>query len=99
MINTVNEYDFIQAFNNMGRGDQFSYEGLKALFAWIEEYEEGSDTQMELDVIALCCDFTEYDNLEAFQSEYGEEYETLEDIENNTILIPVNKEAFIIQAF
>jgi hypothetical protein len=32
MINTINKYEFSDAFQKMGRGDQFSYEGLIALF-------------------------------------------------------------------
>ena len=64
MITTINENDFIQAFKDMGRDDQFSYEGLQNLFAYYEEYEDSTGEQIELDVIAICCDWTEY------QSEY-----------------------------
>jgi hypothetical protein len=39
----------------MGRVNQFSYEGLGALFDYMEE----ADPNAELDVIALCCDYTE----------------------------------------
>lgn len=55
MIQTVNLHDFRQAFHNMGRGDQFSYEGLEIIYDYLEE----CDPDMELDVIAICCDFSE----------------------------------------
>ena len=55
MIQTLNAYDFINAFRAYGRQDQFSYEGLHILFDHLEEI----DPSWELDVIALCCDYSE----------------------------------------
>ncbi len=99
MINTVSQYDFVDAFKRL-RPNNFSYEGLLALFDWFEMLEEDTDQQMELDVIAICCDFSEYHDLKEFQNDYGDEYESLEDIENSTILIKINYEdRFIIQQF
>lgn len=43
----------------MGRDAQFSYEGKRALFDYLEGYEESTGDSIELDVIALCCDYTE----------------------------------------
>jgi hypothetical protein len=100
MKQTVNSSDFHDAFERMGRGDQFSYEALDALFDYLEQYEEETGEEMELDVIALCCDFTEYENLEEFNTEYGKECETLEDIEEFTQVIPIEgTDKFIIQNF
>ena len=62
MKRTINFGDFCDAFFNMGRKDQFSYNGKKALFEYIENLEQDTGDEMELDVIALCCEFTEYDN-------------------------------------
>ena len=59
MYQTVNEYDFRNAFHSMGRGEQFSYEGLEILFNALEQYESDADQKMELDVIALCCEYSE----------------------------------------
>ena len=39
------------------------------------------------------------ENLKEFNDDYGEEYETIEDIENETIVIPINEESFIIAVF
>ncbi len=87
MIDTITKYSFQDAFHKMGRGEQFSYEGLLALFDWFEEYEDSAGSQIELDVIAICCDFSEYHDLKEFQNDYGDEYESREDIENRTTLI------------
>ena len=58
---TVTESDFRDAFQAI-RPDNFSYEGLTALYECLSE-DIGED--IELDVIALCCDFTEYNEEEA----------------------------------
>ena len=55
MKQTVNLYDFMDAFRKMDR-DYYSYEGYEALFDWYEEL----DPDFELDVIGICCDWTEY---------------------------------------
>ena len=99
MKQTINMYQFERAFKNMDRGDQFSYDGLKALYEYLEEYEESTGENIDLDVIALCCDYTEYDNLKEFQADYGEEYSSLDAIRDTTALIPVGLESFIIQQF
>lgn len=56
---TVSSYDFERAFADAGRKDQFSYEGLAVLFAYLEELEQSTGEELELDVVALCCDYYE----------------------------------------
>ena len=91
MKKTINMYDFERAFIDMERNNQFSYEGLKALFEYLEEYEDSCETELELDVIALCCDFTEYDSFK--------DIENIEDIEDYTQVIKIDDESFIIQNY
>jgi hypothetical protein len=93
--------------------DNFSYEGLESLFNWFEELDcdidlEGRSvtpgfiyTETELDVKAICCEFTEYENLEEFQADYSaEDYPDMEALENATTVIPINNsDSFIIQDF
>ena len=105
MINTINKSDFTTAFHKMGRGNNFTYEGLIAIYDYIEQYEEDTDTQIELDVIALCCEYVEYENLKEFENDYGKEFSNIDkrfkySIEDNTTLIPIEgTDGFIIQAF
>ena len=55
MKQTINVYQFVQAFREMDRKN-FSNEGLHVLY----EYPEDDDfNEYELDVIALCCEFCE----------------------------------------
>ena len=98
MIQTINEYQFADAFKSI-RPDNFSYEGLKALYDYLEDYEDSTGEQIELDVIALCCEYNEYEDLAEFQEDYSEDYESIEDIEGETQVIMIDDDAFIIQAF
>ena len=99
MIKTINEYDFIDAFKKMGRTDNFSTSGLIALYEYLEMLGDDLGQEIELDVIALCCEYAEYDNLEEFQADYGDEYETIEDIQSATSVIMIDDDSFIIQQF
>lgn len=99
MKQTINEYTFAEAFKRL-RPDNFSYEGLQALWAYLEEYECGTGEELEFDAIGVCCEFTEYADLADFQADYGDEYETLDDIEDRTTVIRIpGDEGFIIQNF
>ena len=99
MIRTINQYDFIDAFRKMGREESFSYDGLVALYEYLEMLEDDLGQPIELDVIALCCEYTEYDNLEEFQADYSEDYQTIGDIESDTTVIMIDDDSFIIQQF
>ena len=70
MKTTINLHQFRDAFYRMNRKTNFSYEGLEILFEYLEELEEGTDQEIELDVIALCCDFSE-DTPENIGEAYG----------------------------
>jgi hypothetical protein len=51
------------------RPDNFSYEGLGELFDYLEQCEEGTDSELEFDAIAICCDFSQC-SLEEFAQSY-----------------------------
>jgi hypothetical protein len=44
---------------NQVRPDNFSYEGQGELFNYFEVCEEGTDSEIEFDPIAICCDFSQ----------------------------------------
>ena len=66
MKNTINLYDFRDAFMQI-RPDNFSYQGLEILFEWLEEYEESTGEEIDLDVIAICCEWSETTREEIIQ--------------------------------
>jgi hypothetical protein len=55
MHQTINKYQFRDAFKEMGRADYFSYDALGMLF----DYFDDVDPNHELDVIAICCAYAE----------------------------------------
>jgi len=90
---------FCDAFSNMNRNDNFTYEGKQALFEYLEDYENSTGEKQELDIIALCCEYTEYKDLKELQNNYGS-IEDMEDLENSTFVIHIeNSDGFIIQDF
>ena len=59
MKTTISRYDFERAFADADRKENFTYEGLNLLFDYLEDYEEQTGEELELDVIAICCDYNE----------------------------------------
>ena len=98
MKQSVNMYDFERAFKNFER-DNFSYDGLKALFEYLEEYEDSTGEEVELDVIALCCEYAEYDSLSEYNDDYGTKYSEIDAIQDDTTLIKIDDNSFIIQQY
>jgi Zn finger protein HypA/HybF involved in hydrogenase expression len=77
MIQTVNNSDFHNAFNQMDRDTQFSYEALNLIYEYLEQYEEDTGEPIELDVIAICCEYSE-DDYESIASSYSIDLEGIE---------------------
>jgi len=106
MKQTIGLSDFRDAFIHAGRKENFSYEALELLFNMCEEIDEN----MELDVIALCCEYYEND-LETVISEYRltddvdgmDEDEKMdfvrEYLNENTFLVGETSSGFVYQAF
>jgi len=79
MKQSINVYQFRDEFAHANRSDNFSYEGLAALFDYLEDLEDSIGEEMELDVIALCCDFSEYSDLDDVVSYYDIEFNLSDD--------------------
>lgn len=80
MKTTVYLNEFRDYFNQV-RPNNFSYEGLGILFEYLEQYEEDTGEELELDVIALCCDYSEEDFTDIAKS-YDIELDEEEDEED-----------------
>lgn len=88
MITTINENDFIQAFTSMGRGEQFTFKALQELFKYYEEYENSTGETVELDVISICCDWSEYKSEYELINDYNMSIKGgLDEIKENTTVI------------
>jgi hypothetical protein len=58
MKTTVSVLQFLEAFRRYDRFDQFGSAALRSLFSYLEELEEETGQEIELDVIALCCNYS-----------------------------------------
>lgn len=78
----VEEYDeslFISRFEDYKRvstlenpNGNFTYKGLRALFEYLDDLHD-EENPLKLDVISLCCEFSEYKNLDEYLRDYGTE--------------------------
>jgi hypothetical protein len=109
MKQTLNRYQFEQAFQTMGRYDNFGYQGLSVLFDYLSDYEEQTGEELELDVIALCCDYS-HDTWKEIAENYSIDITDCEDedsarelveefLQENTTLCGVTDIGFVYQNF
>ncbi len=59
IVKTFDENDFINEFKAYNRMDNFSYKGLRVMFDALNELAQDCQMAIEMDVIALCCDYNE----------------------------------------
>jgi hypothetical protein len=103
MKQIINFSQFCDGFSDTRKND-FSYEGKKALFEYIEDYEREAGEEVEYDPIALCCEYAEYEDLDEIRSEYEEtkdmdDKDTLEWLRSQTTVIEVDGGGVIILQF
>jgi len=71
MKTTVTSFQFVEAFRACGRESQFSHAALFELFRYLEDFEDSTGMELELDPIAICCDFAEYPSAREAADDYG----------------------------
>lgn len=99
---TVDRSTFMNEFKAYNRLDNFSGWALNQLFDYFEQYEADCGQEIELDVIAICCDYSEM-SFEDAKSNYEQDDlsndEFLEYLEENTQIIAYDDENVIYAAF
>ena len=97
MKQTINEFDFKNEFKKI-RPDNFSYDGLTALYDYLIQFEEDCGTELEFDPIAYCCEFSEYENFKEVKQNY--DIKSFKELEDNTTVLKIpNTGRFIIQNY
>lgn len=94
IVETVNQNQFVNDFIAI-RPDNFSYEGLQAIFTYLEDLSEDIGENIEFDPIGICCEYTEYENLQEVIDAYDcikseedlHDYTTLIEVENTNRII------------
>lgn len=105
----VNFSVFVTAFAVMGRENQFSYEGKRALFEHLCDMEDSIGEEIELDVIGICCEYWEHSEEELLGGYYhllngdeedSEKIETIVDeLRDRTEVIPVEGGGWIVRNY
>lgn len=100
MKKDISKFEFMEEFRGCDRDNQFSYDALNALYDYLEEY----DPEYELDVIALCCDFSEdlfEDAIEVERDENGDidVEKAVNDLSERTVVIWHDDEAVLYQNY
>jgi len=108
MKQSINFSQFVDAFRAHDRYDSFGYAGLRVIFDYLEDYEEQCNEEIELDVIAICCDYNIMD-IEDIVKEYridvsdvdADDLEgfVLEYLNNNTMVLGQCVDGVVFQCF
>jgi hypothetical protein len=60
IVQTINSASqFADMFKQSSRAGQFSYEALEAIYEYLDEYSESTGENVELDIVAICCEWYE----------------------------------------
>ena len=94
MKESINFTRFVDRFNDMDRGENFTYEGKRALFEYLEQYEEDTG------IIALCCEYNE-ETPDEIRRNYDipEEEEVLDYLNDNTFVVGETSSTIVYQTF
>ena len=87
MKDTITENQFI---DGMQKFVNWEIETLRELFQLLEDYEVETGTEMEFDPVGIRCEYSEYDNLEQISEEYGKTFETIEELQEETVALDIN---------
>lgn len=72
----------------------FSYKGLRCLFEYLYDLHD-EENPLKLDVISLCCDYSEYRNLDGYLKDYSNQHENKQDL--NQIEEEINENTTLIK--
>lgn len=87
MIKKISFSEFCDDFRKTNKGNfSYSYNGKRALYDYLEEYEESTGTPVELDIVALCCKYSEYDSAWEAMKQYQPEDMPVEGEEGDDLL-------------
>lgn len=108
MKQTLNQESFVQAFEDMFRDKQFSRRALISLYEYFDQYEHDTGEQIELDVIAICCEYSEETAAE-IAGQYSIDTEGLDEtdvvnavrtyLHENTLIVSEDEDVFVYQQF
>ena len=113
IIEEFYENDFINSFKgSYTYKNNFSFKGLEALHNYLEDLYNDIEENYVLDFVTIYCEYTQYNNIDEYLEDYTTElsekdFTNIKDFEKavkkeiaeNTILIIIDDESFIIQQY
>jgi hypothetical protein len=97
IIQTVDKYMFVRQFEAYNRLEGYGVTALEHLFEYLDEFSDEIGEPIELDVIALCCDWHHYDTEEEALEEH--DVSSLDELEDSTTIIRCDNGNVWVQAF
>jgi hypothetical protein len=97
MKQTITGCMFVDAFHNVGCGEQFSDNGLVALYQHLKYLEDEWGEELELDVITICRNYGEYGSLDEAMEDLGVTDRAV--LDDSTYVIQVDGGRVIVGAF
>ena len=108
IVKTFDENAFVNEFKLYNRLNNFSIKGLHILFESLEQMAKDCETNIEMDVIALCCKYNE-DSITDIIDNYGidlsdESYDSKEELvteylQDNTFICGQYKDEYGVTYF
>jgi len=105
IIITATVNDAIERAKSQDRYDQLGgYEGIKALFGWYEEISEDNGDQIELDIVAWCCEWSLYDSAVQALGNYQDvddytEAQAIHDLVAETYILELDSGKFLVMDY
>lgn len=101
MKETVTFSRFYKGFVDVDKINSFSYDGLKALYEYLLDYEDSSGMEFEFDPNGLASELTEYASFEDFKADHtGIEWiASLDELRRNQTVIMIDDKSFLFWDF
>ena len=84
---------FCDQFLYKNRENNFSYEGKRVLFDYLEDTYDG---EYDLDVVELCCAYSEDSIENVLENNY---FSSIEELERNALVLHVDSETIIYECY
>ena len=97
IVRNIGFCEFCDAFRAADRNENFTYQGKRVLFDYLEQYSEDSGEHVDLDIIALCVDYNE-DDIDTIIKEYSIDVSDAIDEEDKTDIVReyLNDNTFVV---
>ncbi len=97
IVMELSKTQFSDVFHKAGRGNKFSYEAIETLYDLLDDlYHDDETGPYYLDVVGLCCEFSE-DTLKNILKDY--DLENFEELTDNTTAIELSNGNILYQCY